>query len=79
MSNNDNIKTRGGFYHVLSQLTIKGIIDQNYQDHLKREYNWGRIIGFGHLAEYLAAVGTITADGHNYHQIINYGKKFGEN
>lgn len=74
-----NIKIRGGMYHVLSQLTIKGIIDQNFQDNLKRDYNYGRITGFGHLAEYLAAFGTITHNGHNYHQIINYGRKFGEN
>jgi hypothetical protein len=74
-----NIKTRGGMYHVLSQLTIKGIIDENLQENLKRDYNYGRITGFGHLAEYLAAFGTITPQGHNYWQIINYGKKFGEN
>lgn len=66
-------------YHVLSQLTIKGIIDQDFQDNLKRDYNYGRITGFGHLAEYLAAIGTITHSGVNYHQIINYGRKFGEN
>jgi hypothetical protein len=74
-----NIKIRGGMYHVLSQLTIKGIIDEDFQENLKRDYNYGRIIGFGHLAEYLAANGTITHRGHNYHQIINYGRKFGEN
>lgn len=76
---NTNIKTRGAIYHVISQLNIKGIIDTDYLEHLRREYNYGRITGFGHLAEYLAATGTITPQGHNYHQIINYGKRFGEN
>jgi hypothetical protein len=74
-----NIKTRGGMYHVISQLQIKGIIDQDYADNLKRDYNYGRITGFGHMAEYLAAIGTIKHGEHNYHQIINYGKRFGEN
>lgn len=77
MSTNTNIKTRGGFYHVLSQLTIKNIITADDQEHLKREYNYGRINGFRHLAEYLLAFGTIKQ--HNYDQIVGYGRKFGEN
>jgi hypothetical protein len=79
MIDNTSIKTRGAIYHVLSQLNIKGIINQDLHDNLKRDYNYGRITGFGHLAEYLAAFGTIQHGGHNYHQIINYGKRFGEN
>jgi hypothetical protein len=79
MNTNTSVKTRGGMYHVLSQLNLKGIIDENYLDNLKRDYNYGRIVGFGHLAEYLAANGTIIHGGNNYHQIINYGRKFGEN
>jgi hypothetical protein len=74
-----NVKTRGGMYHVISQLQLKGIIGQDFADNLKRDYNYGRITGFGHMAEYLAAIGTIIHKGNNYHQIINYGKRFGEN
>ena len=53
-----NVKTRGAMYHVISQLQVKGIIGQDFADNLKRDYNYGRIIGFGHMAEYLAAIGT---------------------
>ena len=73
---NTNIKTAGGINHVISQLHIKQIIDQNYFEHLKREVNYGRIIGFRHLAEVLLAYGTIGAE--NYSNIMEYSKRFGE-
>lgn len=73
---NDNVKTRGGINHVISQLTIKQIITETDAEHLKREIGYGRIVGFRHLAEWLLAwqfIGT-----HNYSQIMQYAKKFGE-
>jgi hypothetical protein len=72
-----NVKTRGGIYHVLSQLQLKGIIGQDDLEHLRREYNYGRINGFRQLAEWLRAWGFIT-NPHNYNQIVAYGHRFGE-
>jgi len=71
-----NVKTRGGINHVISQLQIKGFIDQNYAEWLKREINYGNIVGFRHLAELLAAYGTIGPQ--NYSNIMEYSKRFGE-
>ena len=71
-----NVKTKGGINHVISQLHVKQIIDQNYYAHLKREINYGRIEGFRHLAELLLAYGTIGPQ--NYHNIMEYSKRFGE-
>lgn len=71
-----NVKTRGGINHVISQLHVKQIIDQNYFEHLKREVNYGRIVGFRHLAELLLSYGTIGPD--NYSKIMEYSKRFGE-
>jgi len=71
----ENVKVRGGINHVISQLNIKQIIDNDYADHLRREINYGRITGFRHLAELLLAYGTIGQK--NYSAIIEYSKRFG--
>jgi hypothetical protein len=73
---NENPKVRGGMIHVASQLHIKQIIDENYFEHLKREINYGRIVGFRHLAELLLAYQTIGPQ--NYSNIMEYSKRFGE-
>lgn len=73
---NANTKTRGGLNHVISQLVIKGHITPNDSDHLKREIGYGRIVGYRHLAEYCMAWGWVGT--HDYNQIVEYGKKFGE-
>lgn len=73
---NQNIKIQGGISHIISQLNIKQIIDNDYADHLRREINYGRITGFRHLAELLLAYGTITEI--NYSKIMEYSKRFGE-
>jgi hypothetical protein len=72
---NQNIKVQGGISHIISQLNIKQIIDNDYADHLRREINYGRITGFRHLAELLLAYGTIGPE--NYSSIIEYSKRFG--
>jgi hypothetical protein len=72
---NQNIKVQGGISHIISQLNIKQIIDNDYADHLRREINYGRITGFRHLAELLLAYGTIGQQ--NYSAIIEYSKRFG--
>ena len=73
---NQNPKVRGGINHVISQLHVKNIIDENYFEHLKREVNYGRIVGFRHLTELLLAYGTIGPQ--NYFNIMEYSKRFGE-
>lgn len=73
--NTRNPKTAGAIQHVISSLHTKGIIDDNYRDHLKREIAYSRIVGFRHLAEYLLANRTIGLE--NYDAIMDYGKRFG--
>jgi len=70
-------KLIGAYKHLLLQLKKVNAIDDIDADHLLDRYIRGHITGFGHLAEWLLATGSI--GGHNYDQIIYYGRKYGEN
>jgi hypothetical protein len=70
-------KVIGAMKHLLLELQKVGAINDIDREHFIREYVIGRIIGFGHLAEYLLATGAIGE--HNHHQIIKYGRRYGEN
>jgi hypothetical protein len=63
--------------HLLLELQKVGAINDIDREHLIREYVTGRIMNFGHLAEWLLATGAIGL--HNHHQIILYGRRYGEN
>jgi hypothetical protein len=70
-------KVLGAMKHLLLELQKVGAINDIDREHFIREYVIGRIIGFGHLAEYLLATGAIGL--HNHDQIIRYGRRYGEN
>jgi hypothetical protein len=70
-------KVVGAMKHLLLELEKVQAINHIDREHLIREYVIGRIIGFGHLAEYLLATGAIGL--HNHDQIIRYGRRYGEN
>ena len=70
-------KVIGAMRHLLNELEKVGAINTGDRDHLIREYVIGRIINFGHLAEYLLATGHIGL--HNHDQIVRYGRRYGEN
>lgn len=69
-------KVVGAMKHLLLELEKNNIINNIDREHLIREYVIGRIMNFGHLAEYLDA--TTNLDPHNYDQIIRYGRRYGE-
>ncbi len=70
-------KVIGAYKHLLLELQKVKLIDEIDREHLIREYIRGHILNFGHLAEYLRA--TINLNDHNVMQIVNYGKRYGEN
>jgi hypothetical protein len=70
-------KVIGAYKHLLLQLEKVNAITDGDREHLIREYIRGRIDSFGHLAEYLLATGSI--GNHNHDQIIQYGRRYGEN
>jgi len=70
-------KVIGAFKHLLLELKKVNAITDIDHDHLLDRYIRGQINGFGHLAEWLLATGSI--GGHNYDQIIRYGRRYGEN
>jgi len=70
-------KVIGAYKHLLLQLEKVNAINEIDREHLIREYIRGRIMNFGHLAEYLLATGSI--GNHNHDQIIQYGRRYGEN
>jgi hypothetical protein len=70
-------KVIGAMKHLLLELKKINVINDIDHDHLLDRYIRGHINGFGHLAEWLLATGAIT--GHNYNQIIYYGRRYGEN
>ena len=70
-------KVIGAMKHLLLQLEKVNAINEIDREHLIREYIRGRIMNFGHLAEYLLATGSI--GNHNHDQIIQYGRRYGEN
>jgi len=70
-------KVIGAMKHLLLQLEKVNAINEIDREHLIREYIKGRIMNFGHLAEYLLATGSI--GNHNHDQIIQYGRRYGEN
>jgi hypothetical protein len=72
-----NNKVVGAFKHLLLELQKVNAITDVDREHLIREYVIGRIMNFGHLAEYLLATGSI--GNHNHDQIIRYGRRYGEN
>lgn len=69
-------KVIGAMKHLLLELQKVNIINDVDREHLLEQYVRGRIISFGHLAEYLDA--TTNMGGHNYNQIIQYGRHYGE-
>jgi hypothetical protein len=63
--------------HLLLELQKVNVINDIDREHLLDRYIRGRIIGFGHLAEYMQRFYPL---GHeNYIQIIRYGNHYGEN
>lgn len=70
-------KVIGAFKHLLLELQKVNAITDADREHLIREYIRGRIMNFGHLAEYLLATGSI--GNHNHNQIIQYARRYGEN
>ena len=76
MNTPENTKVIGAMKHLLLQLEKVNAINDADREHLIREYVTGRIMNFGHLAEYLLATGFI--GNHNYDQIIRYGRRYGE-
>ena len=69
-------KVIGAMKHLLLELQKVGVINDIDREHLINQYVRGRIIGFGHLAEWLNA--TTSLGDHNYNQIIQYGRHYGE-
>lgn len=69
-------KVIGAMKHLLLELHKVGAITDGDRDHLIREYVVGRIMNFGHLAEYLLATRAIGF--HNHNQIVAYGRRYGE-
>jgi hypothetical protein len=70
-------KQLGAMKHLLLELVKVNAINDIDREHLIREYLKGRIEGFVHLALYLQAVHGLS--GHNYDQILQYGRRNGEN
>jgi hypothetical protein len=69
-------KVIGAMKHLLLELQKVNVINDIDREHLLDRYIRGRIIGFGHLAEWLDA--TTNLGDHNYNQIIEYGRRYGE-
>jgi hypothetical protein len=69
-------KVIGAMKHLLLELKKINAINDIDHDHILDRYIRGQIIGFGHLAEWLLATGAI--GGHNYDQIVQYGRRYGE-
>jgi len=62
--------------HLLLELQKVNVINDIDREHILDRYIRGRITGFGHLAEWLDA--TTHLGDHNYNQIIQYGRRYGE-
>lgn len=73
---NDNPKLVGAMKHLLNELQKVQVITDIDREHLVQQYVRGRIINFGHLAEYLWA--TTNLGQNNYDYVIEYGRKYGE-
>jgi len=69
-------KVIGAMKHLLLELQKVNVINDIDREHLLDRYIRGRITGFGHLAEWLDA--TTNLGDHNYNQIIQYGRRYGE-
>jgi len=69
-------KVIGAMKHLLLELQKVNVVNDIDREHLIREYAIGRITGFGHLAEWLHS--TVGLGNHNYQQIIEYGRRYGE-
>jgi aminoglycoside phosphotransferase (APT) family kinase protein len=69
-------KVIGAMKHLLLELQKVNVINDIDREHLLDRYIRGRIMGFGHLAEWLDA--TANLGEHNYNQIIEYGRRYGE-
>jgi hypothetical protein len=74
--NEKNPKLVGAMKHLLNELQKVNVINDGDREHLVREYVRGHILGFGHLAEYLAA--TSNLGNHNYQEVVEYGRRYGE-
>jgi hypothetical protein len=74
--NDKSTKLIGAMKHLLNELQKVNVITDGDREHIVREYIRGRIIGFGHLAEYLTA--TSNLGHHNYQEIVEYGRRYGE-
>lgn len=69
-------KVIGAMKHLLLELQKVNVINDIDREHLLDRYIRGRITSFGHLAEWLDA--TTNLGDHNYNEIINYGRRYGE-
>lgn len=76
MNNEKPAKLIGAMKHLLNELEKAKIINHIDKEHLILQYVRGKIVNFGHLAEWLMATSDIGR--HNYDQIINYGRRYGE-
>jgi hypothetical protein len=74
--NEKSAKLIGAMKHLLNELQKVQVINEIDREHLVQQYIRGRIVGFGHLAEYLTATANLGA--HNYQEIIEYGRRYGE-
>lgn len=70
-------KQLGAMKHLLIELQKVNVINDGDREHIIREYLRGRIEGFLHLAFYLQAAHGL--NGHNFTQILQYGRRQGEN
>lgn len=62
--------------HLLNELEKVKVINEIDKEHLVQQYVRGKIISFGHLAEYLLA--TTNLGYHNHQEILDYGRRYGE-
>lgn len=69
-------KVIGAMKHLLLELQKVNVINDIDREHLLDRYIRGRIDSFGQLAEWLDA--TTNLGDHNYNQIIQYGRRYGE-
>lgn len=76
MTGTTSTKVIGAMKHLLLELQKVNVINDIDREHLLDRYIRGRITSFGHLAEWLDA--TTNLGDHNYNEIINYGRRYGE-
>ena len=76
VNNEKPAKLIGAMKHLLNELEKAKLINHIDKEHLIVQFVRGKIVSFGHLAEWLDATSNIGR--HNYDQIIQYGRRYGE-